>query len=562
MKHSGIRRFLACLLTLTLMATLLAPSLAEQTDGSVHTILEWARRLDTPAQSLNRAPTSKSTAMKFASNLALTANDVGGGAVVDWTYAILEISSDDISFQQFATVVMIENNYVLLATDSAFYPDLADTLIQKGYGDQLPDAICDLTKVYIADGSGGYYEFRANGLCTSNQMPLVFFMLAFEEDLGVQYAGDPDGTVQDCCGYYRDSRTNEINLVGDKLVPGNSPASTLESGVPFVEGSPIYPADPMTGTYSKPAIAVQAADGNAYSAYTALNMLVAEINGEAEPTSEPTAEPTPEPTPELTPEPTPEPTPVPTEAPTPEPTAEPTPEPTEAPTPEPTEEAAVAPIAADSTPEPTAEPTAEPTEEPTAEPAEEPAAEPTAEPEADAGDATELADRSSIRYGIIAAIVALLALAYVVRRRKKAQAAEAAKATVANAAPHAAPTPQSAPAEPTRPRETRKPTVSIRCESGTLAGARFPLTGRTCIGRDKNRCGIIYPAREPVVSAVHCSVAPSPEGSALILCDEQSTNGTFVGGTRLAPGKAVHLRGGATFHLGDERNTFTVIIEP
>ena len=107
----------------------------------------------------------------------------------------------------------------------------------------------------------------------------------------------------------------------------------------------------------------------------------------------------------------------------------------------------------------------------------------------------------------------------------------------------------------------KKPAVTIRGLSGAMAGATFPLNGRICIGRYKRTCGIIYPANEPGISALHCSVAPTPQGDAVILTDEGSSNGTYVGSVKLTAGKPVRLTNGATFWLGSEKNTFVVVIE-
>ena len=86
--------------------------------------------------------------------------------------------------------------------------------------------------------------------------------------------------------------------------------------------------------------------------------------------------------------------------------------------------------------------------------------------------------------------------------------------------------------------------------SATISGApgQFLVRpgGEVRVGRDPAQCPIFLP--EPRVSGVHSSL--KFENAQLWVRDETSNNGTFVAGTRIAPGAWVHVPPGAQLRFG------------
>jgi pSer/pThr/pTyr-binding forkhead associated (FHA) protein len=70
--------------------------------------------------------------------------------------------------------------------------------------------------------------------------------------------------------------------------------------------------------------------------------------------------------------------------------------------------------------------------------------------------------------------------------------------------------------------------------------------GEIKVGRDPAQCGVVL--TEPRVSGVHASL--KFEGVQLWAKDEQSNNGTFVDGARIAPGEWTPVRSGAQLRFG------------
>ena len=101
------------------------------------------------------------------------------------------------------------------------------------------------------------------------------------------------------------------------------------------------------------------------------------------------------------------------------------------------------------------------------------------------------------------------------------------------------------------------PQLRIQCIQGSFAGRRFPITGKLVLGRDAQRCDLVFPANADGISGVHCMV--SIDGSAVWLKDLGSTYGTYTaGGRRLAANEAVNLRVGEQFWLGSEKQLFVI----
>lgn len=98
---------------------------------------------------------------------------------------------------------------------------------------------------------------------------------------------------------------------------------------------------------------------------------------------------------------------------------------------------------------------------------------------------------------------------------------------------------------------------------GPAAGEKFRITAQTVrLGRDAAACQIVLPDPSGSVSKVHCLVGVDTTSQQLVLEDNHSTNGTFLGtGERLAPGHRMHLSSNATFYLSTPAVMFQVIAE-
>lgn len=97
----------------------------------------------------------------------------------------------------------------------------------------------------------------------------------------------------------------------------------------------------------------------------------------------------------------------------------------------------------------------------------------------------------------------------------------------------------------------------LRGIAGTYKNTDIPFDGQPItIGRDPSASNLILPQECAAVSSRHCQI--KFEQGRFMLEDLWSTNGTFLAGKALQPGKAVELNEGARFHLGDPSNAFEV----
>jgi hypothetical protein len=142
-------------------------------------------------------------------------------------------------------------------------------------------------------------------------------------------------------------------------------------------------------------------------------------------------------------------------------------------------------------------------------------------------------------------------------KRNKKKTDEATPPGVDGAAPAYYPPPApmaSAPAAHS-PAGTQR---QLLCTSGPMAGATYPVSGSLRIGRDPNRCQVIFPADTAGVSALHCEVQPQPYG--VLLIDHNSSHGTFLlNGRKLHPNESVSLNPGDGFYLAENKNSFKVL---
>lgn len=112
---------------------------------------------------------------------------------------------------------------------------------------------------------------------------------------------------------------------------------------------------------------------------------------------------------------------------------------------------------------------------------------------------------------------------------------------------------QAAPAAPV----IAAPQIRVQCIQGSFAGKRFAISGKMVLGRDAQRCDLVFPAKADGISGVHCMV--TIDGSTIWLKDLGSTYGTYTaGGRRLAANEAVNLRVGERFWLGSEKELFVI----
>jgi hypothetical protein len=80
-------------------------------------------------------------------------------------------------------------------------------------------------------------------------------------------------------------------------------------------------------------------------------------------------------------------------------------------------------------------------------------------------------------------------------------------------------------------------------------GRAYPIRAAMRVGREKS-CQIVLP-NDSLVSRVHSTIWV--EQGALYVRDEESRNGTFVNGQRIAPGQPRLLRAGDELRVGDTR---------
>lgn len=129
--------------------------------------------------------------------------------------------------------------------------------------------------------------------------------------------------------------------------------------------------------------------------------------------------------------------------------------------------------------------------------------------------------------------------------------------------PFAQPAPQPVPQPVIQPApqpvmQPAKPSVGqVRCTAGVAVnqGFQLPKDRKVVIGKSMQNANLII--NHPNVSNVHCSVRYNPEHNTYIVKDH-STNGTFVGGTRMAKGVALEYPAGTVLFLADGSNQITL----
>ena len=98
---------------------------------------------------------------------------------------------------------------------------------------------------------------------------------------------------------------------------------------------------------------------------------------------------------------------------------------------------------------------------------------------------------------------------------------------------------------------------AVRGESGVHEGAVIPLQETLILGRDKNRCNLVFHADAKGISSVHCQICCL--NGRVELTDLGSTYGTFLAnGTKLAPHVPYGLNRGDSFYLADRQYSYRV----
>lgn len=98
---------------------------------------------------------------------------------------------------------------------------------------------------------------------------------------------------------------------------------------------------------------------------------------------------------------------------------------------------------------------------------------------------------------------------------------------------------------------------TLRCDRGALAGKSYILEDKLIIGRDPSQCNVVFAKDTPGVSRVHCTLCYNEIG--VTVRDENSSNGTFVDGKRIAAGVDVPFHRGHKLGIGSaDEQVFTL----
>ncbi len=94
--------------------------------------------------------------------------------------------------------------------------------------------------------------------------------------------------------------------------------------------------------------------------------------------------------------------------------------------------------------------------------------------------------------------------------------------------------------------------------TGPLSDQKFDLTPgkRVVLGRDTQKCNIIFPQTAEGVSRVHCEIYF--DGQTTTIRDLNSSHGTYVNGVKLEPQKEVRLHRALPIDIGSDKNRFAL----
>jgi len=134
-------------------------------------------------------------------------------------------------------------------------------------------------------------------------------------------------------------------------------------------------------------------------------------------------------------------------------------------------------------------------------------------------------------------------------------AAPVAAAAPASQQPKIVPAVSKPAAEPVR----RPKMMSVNVLGGVMKGQHVHSGGTLLLGRDLDKCRLIFPAETTEISRAHCMLTWDPKTQSAALEDLNSVNGTYLAsGARLIPGKKYPLRSGDRFYLAKAEHMLEV----
>ena len=100
-----------------------------------------------------------------------------------------------------------------------------------------------------------------------------------------------------------------------------------------------------------------------------------------------------------------------------------------------------------------------------------------------------------------------------------------------------------------------KKSVRVLVIGGVMGGKTIQLKkgAPVVIGRDPNRCQVVYPKDTAGVSSVHCTI--TYDGNEVTVADNGSSYGTFVGGQKVEPGRPMVMHRGQEVTFGSDKNS-------
>lgn len=103
--------------------------------------------------------------------------------------------------------------------------------------------------------------------------------------------------------------------------------------------------------------------------------------------------------------------------------------------------------------------------------------------------------------------------------------------------------------------------MPLKCQligiEGKYKGFEFDVDENITLGRDEERCNIIFPQDSNGVSRVQCTIIRNKEMPGLSVCDKYSSYGTSVNGRKINTGEMVPLNNGDILLFG-ENNVFKI----
>lgn len=149
--------------------------------------------------------------------------------------------------------------------------------------------------------------------------------------------------------------------------------------------------------------------------------------------------------------------------------------------------------------------------------------------------------------GIGVAVVAVAVLAVLLAMKNKKQAPVQQETFVGN----------TMPVQPKQEGPYKGRQIVNIGQGSALGGKAYPVRGKVVVGRDPAKCQVVFPAKTPGISGVHCAVQEIAEG--VVVTDLGSSYGTFLeNGTKMEPNRPYTIPNGEAFYLASKDNGFRV----